>query len=163
MSQKWKMCLVSERGQTRAWIFITCTATRWRRPIHQAELSRWSQTFPIKTPLPHHHHPLAASRSCSVKAGGPSAWEEREMRECERSKETCFAQLWTLRPAHRIPSLTASPWLHWLQHFSLISAFSLFLWTGPWPIFSITFINTAVTGRVDGQKGQDRKACSQAA
>lgn len=50
MSQKWKMCLVSERGQTRAWIFITCTATRWRRPIHQRELSCWSQTFPIKTP-----------------------------------------------------------------------------------------------------------------
>lgn len=52
MSQKWKMCLVSERGQTRAWIFITCTATRWRRPIHQAELSGRSQTFPIKTPSP---------------------------------------------------------------------------------------------------------------
>lgn len=59
MSQKWKMCLVSERGQTRAWIFITCTATRWRRPIHQAELSCWSQTFPIKTP-PYADTPAAA-------------------------------------------------------------------------------------------------------
>lgn len=47
-SQKWKMCLVSERGQTWAWKFITCTATRWRQPIHQAELSPRSQTFPIK-------------------------------------------------------------------------------------------------------------------
>lgn len=42
------MCLVSERGQTWAWKFITCTATRWRQPIHQAKLSPRSQTFPIK-------------------------------------------------------------------------------------------------------------------
>lgn len=48
MSQKWKMCLVSERGQTWAWKFITCTATRWRQPIHQPELAPRSQTFPIK-------------------------------------------------------------------------------------------------------------------
>lgn len=48
-SQKWKMCLVSERGQTWAWKFITCTATRWRQPIHQAKLSPRSQTFPIKS------------------------------------------------------------------------------------------------------------------
>lgn len=138
MSQKWKMCLVSERGQTRAWIFITCTATRWRRPIHQAELSRWSQTFPIKTPPP----PPLPSLCClslslcesrrSVRMGG-----KRDKWVWKR-KQTCFAQLWTSSPAQHIPSLTAFPWLHRLHHFYLISAFVLFLWSGPDLFLAIT-------------------------
>lgn len=123
MSQKWKMCLVSERGQTRAWIFITCTATRWRRPIHQAELSCWSQTFPIKTTPP---QPLHAPSHCccccclrcesrrSIHMGG----EEREWKRAEG--------FWTLRPAR--PVLADVPRLQLFHNFSRVYRIP---WTEP--------------------------------
>lgn len=96
------MCLVSERGQTRAWIFITCTATRWRRPIHQAELSRWSQTFPIKTPPSsthhHHHHHLAiALRKQEVH---PHGRKEREESVKERGELFCTVMNFKIRTPH---------------------------------------------------------------
>lgn len=45
-SWMWKMCLLSERGQTWVQIFITCAETRWRQHIHHGNVSH---PFPIKS------------------------------------------------------------------------------------------------------------------
>lgn len=136
------MCLVSERGQTRAWIFITCTATRWRRPIHQTELSRWSQTFPIKTPSPTPPHSLSlALRKQEVHSHG-----RIERKGSVKEQGDLFCTVLNFKTSTHIPSLTSFSRLHWLYQFSLVSAFSLGLF------LAIIFINTVVTGLVNGQK-----------
>lgn len=157
MSQKWKMCLVSERGQTRAWIFITCTATRWRRPIHQAELSRWSQTFPIKTPpTPTPTHTLSlpllhCESRRSFRMGGK--------REERRDLFCTVMNFKTSTPHPQFGRCSAAPLV------SLFFSHECLLWTEPGLFLAITFINTAtaMASSADSPKGQERKARSQAA
>lgn len=97
-----------------------------------------------------------------VKAGGPSAWEVRERRECERERRLVLLSYELPIPAH------ASPVRQSFQDAIGVSIFlslvlSLFLRTEPGLFLAIIFINTVVTSLVDGHKGQDRKARSQAA
>lgn len=49
MFPMWKMCLQSERGQTRVQIFITCAETRWSQHIHHRNVSLRLHPLNIKS------------------------------------------------------------------------------------------------------------------